>query len=269
MSLFALSLLFVCPVLLLVVALRYLRRRKFKMTAVFVLLAVAVGTVGGITGYGEMENYAKRGAESSYARDQRENQTRRYEQAVEILVQLDFNHPDREKSEEAVRLLQDFADDDMAAQLEGACPDAQMLLAYAEAMNQVALYRGHITNKDVAADRKLLSLVQDMPEGYQGRLAEKILPFQRLIVAMNQEAEREAKLDKENAQKYAQNLSQGKYGGIHPGDSEDKIAAAMGKPSRVNVTNGEGAELKQYVFSHNGKSVYVYTRDGVVTDVSM
>ncbi|MBQ5502625.1 MAG: hypothetical protein IIT82_07950, partial [Selenomonas sp.] len=86
--------------------------------------------------------------------------------------------------EEAVRLLQDFADKDLASQLEGSCPDAQMLLAYAEAMNQVALYRGHMTNKDVAADRKLLSIVQDMPEGYKGRLSEKILPFQRLIVAM-------------------------------------------------------------------------------------
>lgn len=86
---------------------------------------------------------------------------------------------------------------------------------------------------------------------------------------MCKEAEHETKLDKENAQKHAANLSQGKYGGIHPGDSETKIAAAMGQPSRVNVTNGEGAELKQYVFNHNGKSVYVYTRDGVVTDVSM
>lgn len=269
MSVFALCLMFVCPVLLLLVALRYLRLHNLKMTAMFVLLALSVGAVGGITGYGEMENSAKHSTESNYARDQRENQTRRYEQALEILVHLDFNHPDREKSEEAVRLLQDFADKDLASQLEGSCPDAQMLLAYAEAMNQVALYRGHMTNKDVAADRKLLSIVQDMPEGYQGRLSEKILPFQRLIVAMCKEAEHETRLDKENAQKHAANLSQGKYGGIHPGDSETKIAAAMGKPSRVNVTNGEGAELKQYVFNHNGKSVYVYTRDGVVTDVSM
>ena len=139
MSVFALCLMFVCPVLLLLVALRYLRLHNLKMTAMFVLLALAVGTVGGITGYGEMENSAKHSTESNYARDQRENQTRRYEQALEILVQLDFNHPDREKSEEAVRLLQDFADKDLASQLEGSCPDAQMLLAYAEAMNQVAL----------------------------------------------------------------------------------------------------------------------------------
>lgn len=269
MSVFALSLMFVCPVLLLLVALRYLRLRNFKMTVMFVMLAVAVGAVGGITGYGEMESSAKHSTESNYARDQRENQTRRYEQALEILTQLDFNHPDREKSEEAVRLLQDFADKDLANQLEGSCPDAPMLLAYAEAMNQVALYRGRITNKDVAADRKLLSIVQDMPEGYHGRLSEKILPFQRLIVAMNAEAEREAKLDRENAQKHAHNLSQGKYGDIHPGDSEDKITAAMGSPSRVNVTAGEGSECKQYVFNHNGKNVYVYTKDGVVTDISM
>lgn len=269
MSIFALCLLFVCPVLLLLVAFRYLRLRNYKLTALFVLLAVAVGAVGGIAGYGEMENSAKRSTESNYLRDQRENQTRRYEQAAAILEQLDFNHPDRDKSEEAVRLLQDFADKDVAEQLEGACPDAPVMLAYAEAMNQVAVYRGHLTNKDVAADRKLLSIVQDMPTGYVGRLADKIVPFQKLIVAMNEEAEREAKLDRENAARFAQNMSQGKYGGLHSGDSEDKITAAMGQPARVNVTQGDGAQLKQYVFNHNGKSVYVYTKDGIVTDVSM
>ena len=162
-----------------------------------------------------------------------------------------------------------FQNAHMVEALNGSCPDADMLLAYAEAMNQVAAYRGHMSNKDVAGDRKLLSIVQDMPEGYKGTLAEKIVPFRRLIIAMNEAAEKEAELDKKNAQKHAANLSKGKYGGIHPGDSEDNITAAYGEPSRVNVSEGEGKKMKQYVFNHNGKSIYVYTQDGIVTDVSM
>lgn len=267
MSLYALCLLLICPVLLLLLAFSCFRRRRMKMTAVLVCLAVAVGLIGGIKGYQEVDSRTKNNTVSAFDRDQKENLTQRYEQAVNILNQLNFSHPNREKTEEAVRLLRDFDDAQVVETLDGACPDAAMLLSYAEAMNQVATYRGHLTNKDVANDRKLLSIVQDMPEGYKGKLAEKIVSFRRLIIAMNEEAEKEAKLDKENAQKHAENLSQGKYGGIKPGDSEDNITAAMGEPARVNVTEGEGQHLKQYVFNHNGKSIYVYTKDGVVTDV--
>ena len=267
MSLYSLCLLLVCPVLLFLLAFRCFRQHKTKLTALFICLAVSVGIIGGIRGYQEMDGRAKENTVSSFDRDQKENLTRRYEQAVNILSQLNFAHPDREKAEEAVKLLRDFDDEQVTACLDGACPDAPVLLAYAEAMNQVATYRGHMTNKDVANDRKLLSIVQDMPQGYKGKLADKIVPFQRLIISMNEEAAKEAKLDKENAQKHAEKLSQGKYGGIRPGDSEDNITAAMGEPVRVNVTQGEGQNLKQYVFNHNGKSIYVYTKDGVVTDV--
>lgn len=267
MSLYALCLLLICPVLLLLLAFRFFRQRNVKMTAVFVCLAIAVGIIGGIKGYQELDSRTKTNTVTAFDRDQKENLTQRYEQAVNILEQLNFSHPDREKAEEAVRLLRDFGDEQVKDTLDGACPDAAMLLSYAEAMNQVSTYRGHLTNKDVANDRKLLSIVQDMPEGYKGMLSEKIVPFRRLIIAMNEEAEKEARLDKENAQKHAKNLSQGKYGGIKPGDSEDNITAAMGEPARVNVTEGEGQNLKQYVFNHNGKSIYVYTKDGVVTDV--
>jgi len=269
MSLFALCLLIVCPVLLLLVAGRCFRQRNYKMTAIFVLLALSVGFIGGFKGYGEMDSRTKSTTASNFDRDQQENMTQRYEQAVAILAQLNVNHPDREKIEEAVHLLQDFRDEKLVEKLDGACPDAPMLLAYAEAMEQVAAYKGHMTNQDVHGDRKLLSIVQDMPEAYKGKLAEKIVPFQRLIIAMNEQAEKEAKLDKENAQKHAENLSQGKYGGIRPGDSEDNIAAAFGKPARVSETSEGGQVLKQYVFNHNGKSIYVYTADGIVTDVSM
>ncbi|MCR5757000.1 MAG: hypothetical protein K6F95_03735 [Selenomonas sp.] len=268
MSLFALCLLLVCPVLFLLIAFRCFRQHDYKWMALFVCLAVAVGFIGGLKGYGEMDKRTKSTTESTFDRDQKENVTRRYDEAVDLLQELDFNHPDREKAEQAVRLLQDFQDEQLVDNLDGSCPDAGVLLAYAEAMNQIATYRGHLTNRDVAGDRKLLSIVQDMPASYKGKLAEKIVPLRRLIISMNEAAAKEAKVDKENAQKHAENLSQGKYGGIHPGDSEDNITAAYGEPSRVNVTQGEGATVKQYVFDHNGRSIYVYTKDGIVTDVS-
>jgi len=269
MSLFALCLLLVCPVLFLLAAFRCFRQQEYKYTALFVCLALATALIGGLRGYGEMEGRTKSSTASTFDQDRKESVTRRYDEAVAILQELNFNHPDREKTEEAVRLLQDFRDEQLVKNLDGACPNADMLLAYAEAMNQVAAYRGHMTSQDVAADRKLLSLVQDMPAGYQGKLAEKIVPFQRLIIAMNEEAEKEAKKDRENAQKHAKNLSQGKYGGIRAGDSEDNITAAFGKPARVSETHENGQTLRQYVFNHNGKSIYVYTADGIVTDVSM
>jgi len=269
MSLFALCLLLVCPVLFLLVAFRYFRQRNYRWTALFVCLAIVVGLVGALKGYGEMDNRTKNTTASTFGRDQKENVKGRYDQALELLRNLDFNHPDQDKAEEAVHLLQDFNNQQMVDSLEGACPDAEMLLAYAEAMNQIAAYHGHMTNKDVAADRKLLSIVQDMPAGYKGILAEKIVPFRRLIISMNAAAEKETKLDKENAQKHAEKMSQGKYGGIHPGDSENNITAAYGEPSRVNVTQDGERTVKQYVFNHDGKSIYVYTSDGIVTDVSM
>ena len=59
MSLFALCLLMVCPVLLLVVAVRYFRLRNYRMTVIFVLLALSVGFIGGFKGYGEMDSRTK------------------------------------------------------------------------------------------------------------------------------------------------------------------------------------------------------------------
>ena len=47
MSLFALCLLMVCPVLLLLVAVRYFRLRNYRLVAVFILLALSVGFIGG------------------------------------------------------------------------------------------------------------------------------------------------------------------------------------------------------------------------------
>ena len=269
MSLSALCLLLVCPVLLMLLAWRFFRQKAYRLTAIFIALAVLTGICGGVKGYEEMDSRAQGNTVSSFERDQLENMSQRYEQAVAILKQLDFNHPDKEKAAEAVQLLRNFQDEQLAQRLDGACPNAQTLLAYAEAMEQVAGYRGRLANKDVNADRKLLSIVQDMPEAYEGVLAEKIVPFRRLIIAMNAAGEKETKLDRENAQKHAQNLSRGKYGGIRAGDSEDNITAALGEPVRVSENSDNGQIMKQYVFNHNGRSIYVYTKDGIVTDVSM
>ena len=68
MSLFALCLLMVCPVLLLLVAVRYFRLHNYRLAAVFILLALSVGFIGGFKGYGEMDSRTKSNTASTFDR---------------------------------------------------------------------------------------------------------------------------------------------------------------------------------------------------------
>ena len=96
---------------------------------------------------------------------------------------------------------------------------------------------------------------------------DKIIPFKRLILGMEKEAKKQAKLDAENAASHKQSMKEGQYGNIRSGDPEEKIPAAMGQPDHVNSSKTSDGEIKQYVFNHNGKNFYVYTKNGVVTEV--
>ena len=267
MSMMSLVLLGVCPAILLAISLRMMFRHRYHVAMLFIGIAVCTAAVGGLNGYREMDAQAKQATESSFDTTQRVALAHRYQQAVEILQTQEFSHPDAQKLSDAVKFLTVFEDKEIVEKMQADCPDALVLLQYAKAMRQAASYNGHITNQDVNKDQQLLSLVQDLPEQYQGKLADKIVAFRRLIIAMNAEAEKQAKLDADNEAKHEQNLSQGKYGNLCPGDSEDKVTAAMGQPDHVNASQTSDGDLKQYVFRHNSKSIYVYTKNGIVTEV--
>jgi SpoVK/Ycf46/Vps4 family AAA+-type ATPase len=157
--------------------------------------------------------------------------------------------------------------------------DRQIVVDRPDMRGREAILHVHAKGKPMAPDVDMATIAKQTT-GFTGADLANLVNEAALLTArrnapmidmkaMNEAAEKEAELDKKNAQKHAANLSKGKYGGIHPGDSEDNITAAYGEPSRVNVSEGEGKKMKQYVFNHNGKSIYVYTQDGIVTDVSM
>ena len=75
----------------------YERQLKWKQARCEILLK-KYGKIRRIIGMENPLHYRNK-VHASFARDQRENMTRRYDQAVAILSQLDFNHPDREKTE--------------------------------------------------------------------------------------------------------------------------------------------------------------------------
>ena len=267
MSMTSLILLVLCPVILLAISIWMMVRHQYHMAMVLIGIAIAVGAAGGIKGYYEMDARAKQATEISFDATQQESLIRRYQQGVEILEGQTLSNPDEAKLKEAVKLLTVFENDPLDGTVQKDCPDAKVLLQYAKAMHQAAAYNGHMTNQDVAKNPQLLSLVQDMPDYYQGKMADKIVPFRRLVLAMDAEAEKQAKLDAENAAKHQQNLMEGKYGNLRPGDSEDQITAAMGQPDHVNISHTNEGDLKQYVFRHNSRAIYVYAKNGIVTEV--
>ena len=223
MSVLTIMLFLACPLLVFAVGGIFLRRRRYPLAVLAVLLGVAAAVIGGINGLSEMKV--------------------------------------------ALELLHDFDSAQIAEKMADDCPNADVLITYAKAMKQVSTYGGHMTNINVNENAELQKLVASFPDNYNGILQDKIIPFKRLILGMEKEAKKQAKLDAENAASHKQSMKEGQYGNIRSGDPEEKIPAAMGQPDHVNSSKTSDGEIKQYVFNHNGKNFYVYTKNGVVTEV--
>ena len=97
-------------------------------------------------------------------------------------------------------------------------------------------------------------------------LAEKILPVREMVLAMKSEGDRQLQQDARDLQQHKENMSQGEYGLVAKGDPESRLVPALGEPAYVNQPGGEG-EPRQYVFNHHSRNIYVYTKNGIVTDV--
>ena len=119
---------------------------------------------------------------------------------------------------------------------------------------------------DIAQNQALVEAAQEIPPHYSGALAEKILPVREMVLAMKSEGDRQLQQDARDLQQHKENMSQGEYGLVAKGDPESRLVPALGEPAYVNQPGGEG-EPRQYVFNHHSRNIYVYTKNGIVTDV--
>ena len=51
------------------------------------------------------------------------------------------------------------------------------------------------------------------------------------------------------------------------GMTEDELTQAMGRPHRVNLANYNGVEHDQLIYERGGRTIYVYTRAGIVRSI--
>ena len=242
-------------------------RRHARFALAFVALALALAAAGSIVSYREAQDRAVKAYATEVDAGRKPVLVKRYREAAELLREISLSKPDKDALAKAVTLLLPFENEKDAQIVASDCPDAQTLLLYAKALQMAGAYDGHMTNRNVAENEALQKLAAAIPERYSGDLADKILPFRHLIENMKREAEREAERDAENAKAHEQAMKEGRYGDLRPGDAEERIEAAMGEPERVNVSETAEGEIKQYVFLHNSKYVYVYTKQGVVTEI--
>lgn len=267
MSTITLLLFIACPLLAFAAGGILFHRRRYPFAMVAVMLGIIAAAVGGINGFHEMKAQVVSEYNQELDAEHKAALVKSYRQAVDILKEASFSKPDQEKLSKAIALLRDFESARIASEMESDCPDTDALLTYARAMRQVSTYDGHMTNLNVNENGELQELAASLPDDYHGVLAEKILPFKRLIVGMENEAKKQAKLDEENAATHKKSMEEGKYGNLRPGDVEEKITAAMGKPDHINFSTTADGNIKQYVFYHSGKTFYVYTKNGVVTEI--
>lgn len=267
MSTITLLLFIACPLLIFAVGGIFLHRRRYPFAMAAVMLGIMAAVVGGINGFHEMKAQVVSEYSQELDAEYKASLIKSYRQAVDILQEANFSKPDQEQLSKAISLLHDFESARIAEEMESECPDTDVLLTYAKAMRQVSTYDGHMTNLNVNENKELQDLASALPDGYQGALSGKIVPFKRLIIGMENEAKKQAKLDEENAATHKKSMEEGKYGNLRPGDVEEKITAAMGKPDHINVSPTADGDIKQYVFYHSSKTFYVYTKNGVVTEI--
>ena len=111
--------------------------------------------------------------------------------------------------------------------------------------------------------------MKDIPENYQGDLANEIKQFRATLVAkgLNPYPYTQDEINKQK--EWHEKMRREATLELDVGDPESKIKERYGKPDEVNQTIVKtlfGKEVqKQYVYS--SKNVYVYTTDGKVTAI--
>lgn len=185
-----------------------------------------------------------------------------YHGAIKLLAAASLGHLEADALKKAQEALEKVAASSCAGEPE--FRDTPVLLAHTRLLLAASTYKEGLKSIEVSKDKELLALAAEIPTDYQGELAGKILPVRQIIFSMKAQGEKELQQDARDMEEYQENLRQGRSGLIAKGDPESKLVSVLGQPDHVNEPS---ADLKQYVFLHNSHNVYVYTKNGVVTEV--
>lgn len=246
-----------------------LRKKKYRKAVAAGIAVLVMVLAGGTYGVCQLKEISSREADdrlADYSASAVSHAELDYQKAVDILSQASLKHLDKNQLDTAARSLHTLSQSPFADKLAAKCPDVEVLSAYADMLRLAAVHEDGLDAQKVCKDDDLVAAAQAIPVEYKGKLSDKILPARQYILALKAEGDRQADLDAKNMAKHKEALAQGEYGKIVKGDPESRLTACLGEPVRVNK-NQDGADLKQYVFQHEGRNIYVYTKDGVVTDI--
>ena len=260
----ALAVLFLVVLVVAVMLLRRGRRRAGAVLIVLVLMVVAAGGYG-IHMFWDSSQQAVRAQVDSYDNRTMEQAEKNYQEALVLLRAVSLENADVRTLKAAQSDLEAIeANGHMSEVLAEKYPDVPVLLSYTKLLLSAAKHEGGLNSRVVMQDKLLMAAAEEIPAQYSGQLSDKILPVRQLVLAMKAEGEKQVQQDAKDLAEHQQNMNRGEYGLIAKGDPESKLVPAFGKPVYVNEEEGS---LKQYVFLHNSHNIYVYTKNGVVTEV--
>jgi hypothetical protein len=190
-----------------------------------------------------------------------------YQEALVLLRSVSLQNADRRTLKAAREDLEAIGGNGHLAEvLDEKYPDVPVLLSYTRLLLAVTDDGDSLNYRDIAQNQALVEAAQEIPPHYSGALAEKILPVRNMILAMKSEGDKKSQQDARDMAEHKEKMEQGEYGLIAKGDQESKMVPAFGQPLYVNEGTDKD-EPKQYVFRHNSRNIYVYTKNGIVTDV--
>lgn len=253
----------------LVMAVSFVRRGRRKAGTVLILmvsLLVAVGSYG-VCMFRDSSQQAVEAQVSSYESSTLEQAETSYQEAVVLLRAVSLQNADIRSLKAAQQDLEAIdGNGHMADILVEKYPDVPVLLSYTKLLLAVSRHEEGLSSRVVAQDGPMVEAALAIPAQYAGTLAEKILPVRNMILAMKSEGDKKSQQDARDMAEHKEKMEQGEYGLIAKGDPESKLVPAFGQPLYVNEGTDKD-EPKQYVFRHNSRNIYVYTKNGIVTDV--
>lgn len=245
------------------------RRGRRQAGTALILLLVLVLAVGGygISMFRASSQQAAEAQADAYECSTLAQAENSYQEALVLLRSVSLQNADRRTLKAAREDLEAIGGNGHLAEvLDEKYPDVPVLLSYTRLLLAVTDDGDSLNYRDIAQNQALVEAAQEIPQHYSGALAEKILPVREMVLAMKSEGDRQLQQDARDLQQHKENMSQGEYGLVAKGDPESRLVPAFGEPAYVNQPGGEG-EPRQYVFNHHSRNIYVYTKNGIVTDV--
>ena len=231
-----------------------------------IVLLLSVGGYG-ICMFRDSSQKAVEAQVISYESSTLEQAENSYQEALVLLRAASLQNADVRSLKAALQDLEAIdGNGHMSEVLEKKYPDVPVLLSYTKLLLAASRHEEGLNSRLVAQDSAMVTAAQEIPSQYAGQLSDKILPARNLILAMKTEGDKKSQQDARDLAQHKEKMEQGEYGIIAKGDPESQLVPALGQPAYVNEQAGKD-EPKQYVFLHNSHNIYVYTKNGIVTDI--